>query len=486
MSHTLPLSRVARLVGLSRAQIQALIRKGELATFDGFVELDELLRLFPDVRWQDDGEYQRVTEIKEKAFAKRLRERVLPSQDVLAERLFELGKEYAAAKSLLLYQQRVLGWLEDKFDDLAEHDGAGIAQAVVDLKHWLREQLTTLPADSARAQAWLAEENLMRIMTAHVRVEPAGEAYFVEGNDTLLEGALRAGLPLKYGCSNGNCGECKARLVSGQVTKVHPHDYVLSERERADGHFLLCSYTAVSDVVVEAGAQTPDTVPVQDIEARVRNIEVSGRHDDVRIVHLMTPRSRRLQFLSGQRVELEFAGLSAEYPVASCPCEDRHLEFHIPRDNSAFTRQLFEALGKEDVLKIHGPMGRFVLDLDSPRPVLLVAWDAGFAPIKSLAQHVFNLEQAPEIQLMWAAEPDRRYLDNLCRSWADALDNLRYTPLAAPTANDAVAPIAAAAGDLTGWDVYAAGPARFIEALHTACVAAGMDAAHWHAEVCLN
>ena len=79
MSHLLPLSRVAKLVGQSRHSLQDMIRSGALATFDGLIELDELLRAFPDVKWDDDAEFRRVSEIKDKAFAKRVRERALPA-----------------------------------------------------------------------------------------------------------------------------------------------------------------------------------------------------------------------------------------------------------------------------------------------------------------------------------------------------------------------------------------------------------------------
>ncbi|MBM4190288.1 MAG: 2Fe-2S iron-sulfur cluster binding domain-containing protein [Betaproteobacteria bacterium] len=483
MSHQLPLSRVARLVGVPRSTLQAMIHHGEIATFDGMIDLDELLRVFPDVRWEDDGEVQHVTEIKEKAYGKRLRERVLPSQEILAERLFEMGKEYAAAQSLLHYQQRVLGWLEDRFQDAAERGGAPVAQAVQDLRQWLREQWAAAPAESGRALALLAKENLMRLMTAHVRVQPSGEEFFVEGNNTVLEAALRSGLPLKYGCSNGHCGACKARLTAGQVTKVHPHDFVLSERDRADGHFLMCSYTAVSDLVIEAGEQTVDGLPEQEIDARVQKVELI---DDMCLIHLLTPRSQRLQFLSGQRVELGFAGLRAEYPVASCPCEDRRLEFHIPRANTPFVREIFTSLKKEDVLHLHGPSGRFVLDMTSTRPVLLVAWGAGFAPIKSLIQQIFNLEQAASIHLVWAALADGHYLDNLCRSWADALDNLRYSPIQSPDAPSSVAQVALLAEDLKDWDVYAAGPADFVAALREMALGAGLLPERWHAEICIE
>jgi CDP-4-dehydro-6-deoxyglucose reductase, E3 len=100
---------------------------------------------------------------------------------------------------------------------------------VTGLKQWLKRELNAAPREAERAEALLAQESVMRIMSAQVTIQPSGHEFFVEGNDTLLEAALRAGIPLNYGCSNGNCGECKARLVSGQVRKVHPHDFVLKE-----------------------------------------------------------------------------------------------------------------------------------------------------------------------------------------------------------------------------------------------------------------
>jgi len=65
----------------------------------------------------------------------------------------------------------------------------------------------------------LEMDDMLRLMSAHVVVRPSSHE-FVDGADTILDVALRSGLALNYGCSNGNCGLCKARVVSGQVQKV--------------------------------------------------------------------------------------------------------------------------------------------------------------------------------------------------------------------------------------------------------------------------
>ncbi|MGQ9686708.1 MAG: 2Fe-2S iron-sulfur cluster-binding protein [Thiobacillaceae bacterium] len=482
MSHTFSLSRVARLVGVSRSTLQRMIKAGEIRTYDGEVEMDELLRVFPDVKWENDGEYQRVEEIKKKAFAKRIFERALPDREVLADRLFDLSSEFAAAKSLLMHYEQLIDWTLRKLDDVAETGGAETAQAVTSLKHWLRSQVQAAPKEAERGRILLAEESAMRIMSAQVKVQPSGHEFFVEGTDTILEAALRAGIPLNYGCSNGNCGECRARLISGEVKKVHPHDYVLKESEKANNVFLMCSNTAVTDIVIEASVAGATDIKPQRIATKVKAVELLDDH--IAALHLITPRSQRLRFLAGQQVHLVADGVAGDYYIASCPCEDRHIELHIRRDNRPFARKVFDDLRKEDPVTIEGPQGSFVINMESRRPVIFAAWDDGFAPVKSLVQHAMSLEMAESMHLYWVSAALPHYLDNLCRSWADALDNFSYAALYVDGGAKHIAErILAAHSDLTHTDIYAAGPAEFIHHLRDGAIARGLSPLGWHGEV---
>lgn len=482
MPHYLPLSRVARLVGQSRSAIQRMIHDGEIATFDGMVDMQELLRVFPDVKWEEEGDYKRVEEIKEHAFAKRIRDRVLPDKEVLAERLFEMGKEFAAAKSLLLHYDTLFRFLPDKLADVAEIGGDATQQAIASLKQWLQREMEAAPKEAERAEALLAQESVMRIMSATVTVQPSGHEFFVEGNDTVLEAALRAGIPLNYGCSNGNCGDCKVRLQSGQVKKVHPHDFALKESEKANGDFLMCSYTPVTDIVIEARVAGADDIPEQSIPAKVKAVEVINEH--VAALHLLAPRSQRLRFLAGQYVTLSADGATGDYYVASCPCEDRHIELHVRRDSRPFARKVFESLGKEDPVRIEGPNGHFVMKLDSHRAVIFVAWGDAFAPVKSLIQHAMSLEVAKAMHFYWVEDGLGHYQDNLCRAWADAYDNFFYHPLAGQAPHDAIAEaILNLHDDLARTDIYAAGPSDLIQALRSTALARGLSPLGWHGEI---
>ena len=269
-------------------------------------------------------------------------------------------------------------------------------------------------------------------MPINIKILPSGRNFPSKGNSSLLEAGLHAGLALGYGCSNGNCGECLAKIISGEVRKVRHHDYFISEEKRLTNHVLMCCHSAVTDVVLEASeARNSTEIPQQRITARVRNIEYVN--NNVALLHLKTPRSNRLRFLAGQHVQLGGENMpTAKQAISSCPCDDMNLHFQIPRlVNDAFSDHVFNQLNKGDRVNIEGPMGDFVLNENSTHPMVFIAWHTGFAPIRSLIEHAMSLELTQNMFLVWVAPGmDDCYQDNLCRSWQDAFDNFHYLPVA--------------------------------------------------------
>jgi CDP-4-dehydro-6-deoxyglucose reductase len=322
----------------------------------------------------------------------------------------------------------------------------------------------------------------MEANLAQVTVMPSGHSFSIASTDTILQAALRAGIPLNYGCSSGNCGDCLARLVSGEVSKLQPHDFRIKEADKARGALLMCAYTAVGDIVIEASVAGADDIPKQTIATRVKAVEPIDEH--ILALHLMTPRSQRLRFLAGQSVQLTANGEAGEYYIASCPCEDRHIELHVRHDQQAFAERAFTALAKEDVVTLTGPQGDFVIKLDSRRPIIFVAWDDGFAPIKSLIQHAMSLEVAESMHLYWLSDALGHYQENYVRSLADALDDFDYKLMSADADPAELAGrVLAAHPDLTRFDIYAAGPAAFLDSLRAGALARNLSILGWHQEV---
>jgi len=271
-------------------------------------------------------------------------------------------------------------------------------------------------------------------MGYRVHLSPSGHEFIAEPQETLLEAALRSGINIYYNCSNGSCGECRARIIAGRGEEREFHDYVLTEAERNNGVVLLCTTHAVSDLVLEARvAGTPSEIPHQQITAKIINVEqLSG---SVVMLLLRTPRTRSLRFMAGQHVELHTAGHSVDLPIASCPCNGMLLQFHLLQGrDEPLASWLLEQPRVGDNIRIEGPYGNFILNEESEHDVVMVSEATGFASIKSLIEHYINLEKPQPLYLYrFAYDEQGNYLGNLCESWRDALDNFYYTPLVVPS-----------------------------------------------------
>lgn len=268
-------------------------------------------------------------------------------------------------------------------------------------------------------------------MSGTVRLIPSETVFFAAGKESILDAALHAGVSLNYGCSNGNCGMCKGRVVSGKVERIRHHDYTISAAEKSRGYVLLCSHAANGDIVVEADAASDSKdIPAQKISAKVKTTRVLN--DDMMALHIQTPRTHRFRFLAGQAVKLHMpSGHSFVYPIASCPCEDRNIEFHFRRDTRSETVEELSRINHGDAIEIEGPTGNFTLGAATGQRLVFVAWDIGFAPIKSLIEHALQQEEIQCDLHLCTLLPLKAelYLHNVVRAWEDAFDQFRYAPV---------------------------------------------------------
>jgi len=77
-------------------------------------------------------------------------------------------------------------------------------------------------------------------MSYQVTIQPSGHQFSVEGDETILEAALREGFSLPYGCRNGACGSCKGKVLSGQLDYGVYQPNALKDAEKAQGRALFC------------------------------------------------------------------------------------------------------------------------------------------------------------------------------------------------------------------------------------------------------
>ncbi len=272
-------------------------------------------------------------------------------------------------------------------------------------------------------------------MTHTITLKPSDKQFSVDDDETVLEAALRQAVVLPYGCKNGACGSCKARLISGTVELGAHSAQALRPEDVTRGFTLLCCAQPTSDLVIEARVvAAAGDIPVRKMPCRVASItEVAP---DVRVISLQLPANERLQYLAGQYIEFILRdGTRRSYSMACAPHLAEKLELHVRHmPGGRFTDTVFgqaePRLKERDILRFEGPLGTFFLREDSEKPIVLLASGTGFAPIKALVEHAIHKRLARPMTLYWGGRrPHDLYLNALCEQWARELPGFRYVPV---------------------------------------------------------
>lgn len=268
-------------------------------------------------------------------------------------------------------------------------------------------------------------------MQFQISTDPGAQQFEASPDQTVLEAALSAGLLLPYGCRDGACGTCKAKIIRGEVDPGKRTGNALSEAELAEGYTLLCQARPKSDLVlnVRTLARIGD-IPCKKMPCRVQSLELAA--SDVMVLSVKLPASEAFRFRAGQYVDFLLSdGSRRSFSIANPPHRADHLEFHVRRvDDGRFTAHVFDTMKVRDILRIEGPLGSFFLREDNARPVVLVAGGTGFAPIKSIVEHAIETGIDRPIRLYWGSRNrEGLYMDALARSWEGALPDFRYIPV---------------------------------------------------------
>lgn len=312
-------------------------------------------------------------------------------------------------------------------------------------------------------------------MSFKVSIEPSKHQFTAEGEESLLEAALRQGLVMPYGCRNGACGACKGKVLCGEVELGAFQPHALTEAEQAQGLVLFCCAKAKSDLTVECReVRSQGDIPVKTLPARVEKMEKLA--PDVMVLHLRLPASERLQFLAGQYIDILLKdGKRRSFSLANGPREDNLLQLHVRLvPGGLFTTQVFETMKERDILRFNGPHGSFYLREESSKPAILLAGGTGFAPIKALVEHALGEGDQRPLYIYWGNRNRAGlYLDALPRQWAADHGHIHYVPvLSDPAPEDGWSgrtgfvheAVMADFPDLSGFQVYACGAPAMIEA----------------------
>ncbi|WP_456268143.1 FAD-binding oxidoreductase [Kushneria sp. AK178] len=140
---------------------------------------------------------------------------------------------------------------------------------------------------------------------------------------------------------------------------------------------------------------------------------------------------QRILFAPGQYLTLSVQGHHLPFSIANAPNGDGILELHIQyMAGSENSRALFEMLHVGADIEVSLGGGESVLELDDPRPLLLIAAGTGFAQMKSIIEASLALHPERPIHLWWAARSrSELYMESQARLWADQHDHFSFTPV---------------------------------------------------------
>jgi p-cymene methyl-monooxygenase electron transfer component len=218
-----------------------------------------------------------------------------------------------------------------------------------------------------------------------VLVNPSGLQLVVAPGETILEQALKKGVPYPHDCTVGTCGTCRTKLISGKVDAITPFGYTLSREELEGGYILACQAVPKTELVVEVELQADAD---EHVATPARLAEATPlTHDIMRVVW---ETDLPMHYRAGQYLNVRWNGGDAHRSYSFATASEksgqtRLVTFirHVP--GGAFTDPLFGGEAAKFSYELDGPHGQFWLRAGKG-PILCIAGGSGLAPIVSLLE----------------------------------------------------------------------------------------------------
>ncbi len=317
-----------------------------------------------------------------------------------------------------------------------------------------------------------------------VTIQNSGHTFEVRPSQTVLQAAIEADIHIPYGCRNGACGSCKAKLISGKVMHDDYQNSAMTEAELAAGNTLLCCARPQEDITVECR----EVGGLTGIKPRILPARVAKKEQlshDVIALHLQLPSSERLHFLAGQYIEFILKdGKRRAFSIANAPHDSEFLQLHIRViPGGVFSAYVANEMQEKAILRLEAPFGNFFLREDSDKPIIFVAGGTGFAPIKGIVEHMLHNNIKREIILYRGARvAEDLYMYELCEKWAEFTPHLTYIPVISEPEGDnwqgrtglVHEAVLADVKDLSGYQAYVCGAPGMCEVAHTSFVQQGL------------
>ena len=319
-----------------------------------------------------------------------------------------------------------------------------------------------------------------------LRLLPSGAELECSGARTVLDACIDAGLAVPYNCRSGECGECMARLVAGEIEELPGADpAVFTESHRAAGNILACMCYPRSALVLDmplrqgAPAIRPQTFHVMVDRVERLTPTILG-------VRVETPWA--IDYRAGQCFEWIVPGIGPNrtYSAARPPGEAL-IDFHVRVYPGGKVGAFAAGLGSGSAFQLHGPFGNFGLSENDWRPAVCVAGGTGLAPILAALDAATARGDKRPVRLFYGARTqDELYALDRLAALAGARPRFEFIPVLSDEPQGSrwsgrrgfVSDLLEAElGDPFGAEAYVCGPPAMIDRTVEVLERAGLDPA---------
>ncbi len=137
MAEYVSVAKAAQILGMRRARLQELIRNGELVTFEGRVEVEQLRKNFPALAFNEPEIEERTRIIKESAYGERLQKLIKPSAEVLQAKIKRLAVDLNVERTKARDYQDVIESLLEKLSEMQQTANPQQREIIYELNIWL-------------------------------------------------------------------------------------------------------------------------------------------------------------------------------------------------------------------------------------------------------------------------------------------------------------------------------------------------------------
>lgn len=316
----------------------------------------------------------------------------------------------------------------------------------------------------------------------------------VQGNEILLDAALRNGINIPLDCREGVCATCMGRCESGQYSLDYVDEEALSARDLEQRKVLTCQTRVQSDASFYFDFDSSLCSAAKHVQERAVVSHVEQVSPSTAILHLDADMDgRTLDFLPGQYARLQIPGSQdwRSYSFASQPNANNRLQFLIRLlPDGVMSNYIRERCQVGDEIRFEAPLGAFYLR-QIERPLVMVAGGTGLSAFLGMLDQIAERGGCGQPVTLYYGVRQQADLCELARieAYAERIPGFSFIPVLSEAGDGwtgrrgyLAEHFDAAALRESAFDMYLCGPPPMVESVKTWLDENALDNGHLYFE----